>query len=492
MRATQDYFRSFASVLALGASLCLGGCIGRDAVLHDVAASRAEAYRQWATEKESKEKSQALVSGKLSLADAIKLSLHYNKPLLSMLEEKEKSKGRIMESYGSALPSATLDGAYTRRSSLGTPASGFLDNYSSELTVTQPLFTGGAASAAIRAARLYSLYADEQVRGQVQQTIYDTSKAYYDILIAGELYNVKLEAVKTAEAHLAEVEKRLAAGNASDYDVLRAQVEVSNFKAEMIEQRNRLSLAKLSLYKTMGVSQQSEVEAQDKLEYESMLPVLEQAVRIALENRSDLYRAELSVRMQEQAVRLAKSSYWPKLAGFFSYDAANPHPRVNTYDKDEWGDKWNAGLSASWSVFDGLAREGKLKQEKAELEKQKLNLIDAQEAVLLEIQQALLSIHDAEELVDSQKMNVKHATEGLRRAQEGFRAGVFTGVERLDAQTALTTAWGNYYTAIYTHTLAKLQLQKAMGILGPEPGDAEVPAECPVPPARIEEFSGKK
>ena len=77
-----------------------------------------------------------------------------------------------------------------------------------------------------------------------------------------------------------------------------------------------------------------------------------------------------------------------------------------------------------------------------------------------------MSIEDAAEFVDSQKLNLSRAEEGLRLVQAGYKKkGANTQIDVVDAQTALTTAKANYYQAAYSHLVAKLDLQKAMGTL---------------------------
>jgi outer membrane protein TolC len=102
--------------------------------------------------------------------------------------------------------------------------------------------------------------------------------------------------------------------------------------------------------------------------------------------------------------------------------------------------------------------------------------VDTEETALYELTQALLSMENAEEFVQSQRLNLKRATEGLRLAEVGYQEGINTQVEVIDAQSALTTARVNYYQAIYSHVVAKLALRRAMGtIVGetrPEPAGA--------------------
>ena len=57
------------------------------------------------------------------------------------------------------------------------------------------------------------------------------------------------------------------------------------------------------------------------------------------------------------------------------------------------------------------------------------------------------------------------------------------------ARAALTRARGFYYQALYGHTVARFSLQRAMGILGPQPGVVRVPAVPPSRPGVIEPFA---
>ncbi|HUT00810.1 MAG TPA: TolC family protein [Phycisphaerae bacterium] len=476
----------------LAAPLALTGCVGRESLYRAVRARRSLAYQEWRRGRERPAEHEPTVKGKLSLQDAIKLALVHSKPLQAAVVGKEIARGRIVESYSEALPKVSLLGSYGRSDRVGgfhvggqSVSIGELDNYSADLVIRQPLFRGGAIGAAIRAAELFAAMTDEAVRGQVQQTIHEVATVYYDLLLARRLFEANEQAVASAEAQLRDVQGKQREGTASKYDVLRAEVDVSNFRAEMIRQRNAIHLARTRLLKAMGVSQDSRVTCSDALAYHPIKPVLEEAVRIASKNRPDLYQAELSVRLQHQAVRLAESRYFPQVDATFNYGWMRPDPHAATLDR--WDDRWTAGVTVEIPLFDGLKREGRLIQEKAALRRSKIRLRDTEERALLEIQQSLLSLRDAEELVDSQRLNLKRASEGLRLAGVNYREGISTVVEVTDARSALTRARSLHYQAIYAHTLARLALQRSMGILGPRaPGAA--PGRFRVRPGRIDEF----
>ena len=88
----------------------------------------------------------------------------------------------------------------------------------------------------------------------------------------------------------------------------------------------------------------------------------------------------------------------------------------------------------------------------------------------MEVRQALLTVQDAAEFVDSQKLNLDRAAESLRLVEVGYREGLQSQVEVTDAQTAVTQTRGLYYQAIYDHCMARLSLERATGRLGATAG----------------------
>jgi len=209
-------------------------------------------------------------------------------------------------------------------------------------------------------------------------------------------------------------------------------------------------------------------------------------VRLAYENRPDLYQADLNVRIQREALQVANSNYWPKIDAWFRQDWAKPDPHVPMFI--EWGNAWTAGISASVPLFDGFRREGRIVQERERLKQREIQLIDAEDRALLEIQQAIFSVLDAEEFVASQMMNLDRAKEALRLAEVGYRQGIQEAVAVTEARSALTRAQGLYYEAVYSHSLNRVTLQKAMGILGPRAGSTELPRNVQARPGEVEEF----
>ncbi len=461
----------FAALVATW-SVFFGGCTSQEEFHRDVGLSRDAAYRQWETRKAREDNAQPRISGKLGVADCLKLTLVHNKMLQRTMEEKDIAHGARLSVSSAYLPNVSASGQYLRKDEVpslsvaGMPPIQFgeLDNYSAVLNVTQPIYAGGAISAQVRAARLLTLLTDEVVRAAVQDVVYATETAYYNLLLNQHLVNVSTDAVRSAKVHLDQVQKRRTGGVASAFDVLRAQVELSNFEADLIRSKNAINLARANLIKTMGVSQDSDFVLSDELVYAPIQVSMEHAVREAFTNRPDLYRQEYQIRQQREQLQIARSRYLPNVSGFFSNTWSKPDPHSVAAD-NTWGDAWQAGVQGAWPIFNGFQREGQVIQEKARLRQAQIGLVDTEETALYELTQALLSMENAVEFVQSQQLNVTRAKEGLRLAEVGYQQGINTQVELIDAQAALTTASVNYYQAIYSHVAAKLALQRAMGTI---------------------------
>jgi outer membrane protein TolC len=450
--------------------LVLAGCISSERFYEQAGLSREAAFQQWKGRKERQKLSEVRIDGRLSIEDCLKLTLANNKALQSVMQEKQIARAGELKSYSAILPSVGLSGQYLRKDEVasfevggGTVSFGDLDNYSTSLVVTQPIFAGGSIPAKINAARLTSLLTDQAVRSAVHDVVYSAYRAYYDVLLNQHLLEISTDAVKTAQAHLESVRQKRQGGVASDFDVLRAEVELSNFRAELIQNKNAINVAKTGLLKVMGVSQDSDVVLSDELVYVPSRITAEQAVEAAYRNRPDLFGGELDIRLQKQLLAVARSRYWPIVSGFYDNTWSKPDPHRSM--EIEWGHAWNAGLTATFPLFDGLSREGEVDEQKARLRQAQIDLIGAEETALFELNKAQLSVENAEEFVESQRLNLERAAEGLRLAQVGFREGTNTQVEVLDAQAALTQARTFYYQAIYSHVIAKLDLQKAMGLM---------------------------
>ncbi|MCC8189335.1 MAG: TolC family protein, partial [Planctomycetes bacterium] len=461
----------------------VAGCVPSDAeIASELDASRRAAYYEWKSLRDSGRSREPIIEGPLSLEDAVKLALQHNKALQSIVTEREVVRGERLAAYSVVLPSVTLSGGATRYERHRERSSD-IDSYAVGLTVTQPIMQGDAIPARLRQARFYTALADEVIREAVQLLIQDVANNYYDVLLAQHLIETQREALVSAEAQYRMVTERKRQETATDYDVLRAQVDVATYRARMISQQNAVDTNRVQLLKNMGVSQDSDITFSDKLEFLPMRPVFERAVEIASGNRPDIRQAELETRIYAEAVRIARSAYWPAVSATFDQGWSDGYGIHDTFARNPW----SAGIGASW--YFGIDNRGNLDAAKARERQRYLELLDIQEDALRQIRQEMNNLANAEEMIKALVVNQDAASEALRLVLVGYQAGVNTEVDVTDARKALTEVQGEYYTSLADHTKARLNLQVAMGVLGPTCVTDGPPTPPRVPIANIEEFA---
>jgi len=464
--------RTTCAVAAAGLCLLLAGCLGTGDVTNDLRARRLRRFETWKADRSAPRTERPRLEGPLSLERCILLGLANSRELQIALRERDKASARVTEAWAEALPKIDLRATYTRLDEVAsfgvggrTISLGDKNVYNLATDLRQPLYRGGAIGAGIRAARYYASLTDQTLRGTYQRVIFDVRKAYYDARLALELERASAEAVRVARQHLEDVRKDRAAGTASDFDVLRAEVELKNLLAQQVKDQNQYRLAVATLLNVIGVSQDSKVEITDPLVYRPIQPDMEEAVRRAFLQHPDILEAELWIRVQNEALKAARSGLWPEVDAVLTGTYSRPDPHSQT--RIEWGEAWNAGLALTYHLFEGFRTWARIKQERLTLQQRKIELRDTEERILLDIHQALLSLEDAARFVESQEANVQQAQEALRLAQVGFRQGVRKEVEVLDARRALTLARANYARAVYDHEMARLRLELATGTLEP-------------------------
>lgn len=472
---TPDPLRLLVPALLAAALAAAPGCVSRSALEKSVSRDRAAAAETWSNRLDRGDADSPRLEGSLSLADSLKLALTHNKVLQSIVLEKDIASGRITESYGQALPTLSAGGGYLRldpADSTSSRLSGATDPfnlYTATVQVRQPLYKGGAVEAALKAAKLYAYWADELVRGGVQTVIFETASAYYEVLLSERLQAVAQASLDSAESQLKIARDMAAAGTASRYDVLRSEVGVANARSDLIQQQNRRRLARNRLFQVMGVTADPALAFTGDLIFDKAAPRLSEALATAHENRPDLFQADLLVRLQHESLESARSRYYPAAYGVASHNWARKEG--DTTDTGEWIRDWQAGVQVDFPLFDGLAREGRIQQEKALLKRRDAELAGTEERVLLEINQSLANLEDAEKVVESQSLNLARAREALALAEAGFKEGVNTPADLSDARAALRLAEGLYAQALYGHTLSRLSLRRAIGTLDPRDAD---------------------
>jgi len=346
-------------------------------------------------------------------------ALKNNFAIRQAVERIEEQEGLIVEVKAQTRPSLTLDANYQQLDeNLTEVIQGFTeareDDWGISLNLRQALYKGGGIKAALKAQELTRASARLFLESTIMDAMLEVTTRYYNTLLARDQIEVEEQNIELLEEALEDARNRLRAGSVSDFEVLRAEVLLANAKPALIQRRSAFRVAIDQLRQSIGYSNyrrdpgnlQKIPEFQGKIDYRPATFELENSLQVALENRSELQRLQLIEEARDAGLEIARADYRPQVDLVGSYGKRRGNFSSSFDDSPEG---WSVGVVATWDIFDGSARKGRVRQARSQLEQSKIERESLRLAIEVQVRQAMSELQEAEELVNAAKKAVEQA-----------------------------------------------------------------------------------
>ncbi|MDY6881790.1 MAG: TolC family protein [Desulfatiglans sp.] len=407
-----------------------------------------------------------------SLEDCVAEALANNRSLSAKKEKIEQSILLKRQARSEFLPKLSTSYSYTRfdeektfRSTLmggGQIAVSSVNNYQWKGTVTQPLFTGFALKSSYELAKLGIDQSTFEVALEKLDLTLRTKEAYFDILKADKAVEVAEKAVESLGSHVNVAQSFYKVGMIPINDLLKAEVELGNAKHDLIKAKNASKLARSSLNSVLSRPVDAPINVKDILIYVPEQGTLDRYLEIAFENRAEIKLLDVNIKQADKQIVFAKSGHYPNVVLSYDYIKEGDDPSVSGSEFHD-SNSWQVMAALSWTFWEWGKTYYSMEEKRSfrqELFETKIALKDN---ISLEVQKAVLALQEAEQNIPTTTKAVEQAEENLRVSRERYKAQVTTSTEVLDAQTLLTQARTNYFSALYDHNLARASLKRALG-----------------------------
>jgi outer membrane protein TolC len=406
----------------------------------------------------------------LTLDQSLEIAFENNKSLLQKKENIQSAEFKVNEARSGFYPQLSFNGTYTYLGVVpsftfafpGAPESkvetGFHDNFNLGLSLQQPLFTWGRIKNSYHISQLGHQISQEEYNRVKQEVKYQVKSSFYQILLAEKLVEVREQALNNLDEHLKTVEVKFKAGQASEFEVLRAKVQRTNAIPSLTQAKNSRDLALDAFKNLLGLDLKTDIKLVGELKFEPEEFDAEESESIALEQRPEIRSINIQERIASKSLSIAKANNKPTLYGVANYSYQNPFYSVQKWDYD-----WNVGFLVNINLFDGFATESKVAQAKSSINELDIVEKQIQEGIKLEVNQAISDLNLAKENIFSQEENVAQAKKALEIAKVQYAEGVITSLEEMDTELALTMAQTNYLQALADYLIAKAKYYKAIG-----------------------------
>ena len=411
----------------------------------------------------------------ITLDKAIELALSDN-PTMKVAEKdielKEVSKS---EAWQNLLPQVSLDGAIQYNiqvASMKMDMSGQTmeikmgkDNsntWNAGLQVAIPLYAP-AVYQAMNITKSDLQLAVEKSRGSKIDLINQVTKAYYQLMLAQDSYEVLLENYKLAEANFDIVNKMYEQGRVSEYDKISAEVQKNNAWPSVVSGKNGVELAQLQLKVLMGITADVKFVINDNLKnYEDeMANALN--TEIDLSNNSSLKQIDLQGELLHKQLKTLQTSFQPTLTlvGSYQYQSiSNTNWNIAKYN---WSDAASLTLSLSIPIYKA-SNFTSLKTNKIQQYQLAETRINTERMLNMQAQSYIDNMAASAEQLQSNKAAVELAQKGLDISQKRYDVGKGTILELTNSQVSLTNTRLSYNNTIYDYLVAKSDLNKVLGI----------------------------
>lgn len=413
----------------------------------------------------------------LDLATALTIA-HDNNPTIKIAElEIERVDYSKKEALGNLLPSLSASGQYTNnimKSVMFMPESfsammggqkymeiGYKNSYTATVSAALPLVNFSLWEQIKSKQNEIDLIIEKARASKIDMTK-QVKDAYFAVLLAKNSLNVLERSINNAKETLKTTKASYEQGVVSEYDYIRAQVQVNNLNPTYISAKNGLDLAILQLKMILSLPTEQEIELKENLEdFSNRVTEINLSENTAEEN-SDLRQLDLNIISLQNSLRLVNSQHLPSLSAFGQYSYLTQAEDYNFADYN-WVGSAAIGLQLNIPIFNGRTVVNKAKQIKISLQELQLQKEYLKEGVDLQIQAAINNMKAAKEQLEANKDAIKQAERGYEIAKVRYQTGAGTILELNDSELSMTQANLTYQQSLYDYLIAQTNLEKVLG-----------------------------
>ncbi len=412
---------------------------------------------------------QTLDSLIISLDQAIEIALEESNSIKVANLTIEKSGYAKKGSYAALYPNISASGSYQRTIKKQVMAMDFggqameievgqWNNVNAGISASMPLINAQLWQS-LKLSALDVELAVEQARSSKISMISQVKQAYYAVLLAQQVNAVYKDVYENAAKNLEHTEHLYNAGKTSEYEYLRAQVNVKNAEPSLYSSTMAIDLAIWQLKAVMGIDLNAKIGVEGNIEQYKNDMMTYQMSDVNLENNTTLAQLNLQNMQLERTIKMTKYQYIPTLAASFSYN----YIAMGNDFKFKWNPYSVAGLSLNIPIFDGFSKRNNIRQYKATQDILQLNIEDTERNLRI-------AFKNYENQIATYMKNYAAAESTLTMAQRSYdiaermyELGKATLLELNDAQLALVQAQLTMSQAVYNFMVTKAAMEELAG-----------------------------
>jgi outer membrane protein TolC len=290
-------------------------------------------------------------------------------------------------------------------------------------------------------------------------------KIYYQLSASKTQLNILDANIERLSKLAHDAEVMYKNGFAEKLDVDKVSVQLNNLQTEKIKANNSVAIGFMGLKMLMGMPVNDSLALTEVIDEKSL------DKDVLVENdfqygvRKDFQYLSETKKLTEFNVKRYQLSYLPTISFSGSTSKNALRTKFDFFEGGSWFNTTMISLNINLPLFNGFARDARLKKTKIELQQIENQLGGLKNNIDNEITQAKLNYMSSVATMQFQKKNMQLAETVYQQTKKKFETGTGSNTEISASQADLVTAQNNYMNALYSALIAKVDLLKATGKL---------------------------
>ncbi len=358
----------------------------------------------------------------------------------------------------------------------GLPAGGETKNRSFQPSagfgLRQPLFQYNTIRGNLRSTEL-SLesqqlrYTEEELR-----QINDVTRTFYDLLQQQQAVDLAAEDYRQSIINYNTGLRRYHSAKQNETDVLSLQVEMANALSSLEQEKVNLESQQFAFNRRLGLPLETRIWVEQDLEFSPIEVDVERALERALEHRSDIRRAEITLEQNELTLRQRVSNGRPDLQFNATY-AMQGNSSLTASADDPWGTHigdalnrenrspfTNVSLTLTIPILDGRQNQAQVEQQLSVIQAQEREIEETRADLRQEVINRVRAVESAMRQMEIREQGLQIARTGYQITRQQYERGETDLNTLLRAQNTRRSAETQHLQTRITYEMAKANLKE--------------------------------
>lgn len=381
----------------------------------------------------------------LSLKNAVEIALEENHSITISRNLEEIDENSATIGNAGYLPSLSLNSSYSESiedtrlefpNQPGQDVSGSRSNrLNASLDFQWVLFDGFGNRYRLQTLKRGAELGAVQSRREIELTLLQVIDLYLDVSTQSQLLDVTREAVEISNQRYRRALQNFEAGGGNRVDLLNAEVSLNQDSIRVVETELSLNRAKRNLQVLLGADPSTKVTVENNIEVDDQIS-LDTLLPAALSENARINASIIETEQARLQVQQSRAARYPQISTSASYNYNRVESDAGQFLFQE-ADGFSAGLSFSFSIFDGFRRNLSVQNNQIRLK----NSNEQRRLTENEVRSEVLNTYETYTtnlfLLEKQQLNVETAALNFERTEIAFEQGQVSNTDFREAQLNL-------------------------------------------------------